>query len=320
MQNRRRNRLFGSAALIVSACVWGFAFIAQHSAAVGQLDAIAFNGLRFVLAAAALAMVYAVFELIHKKRGTKSVPWNKETLIGGVLCGIALYIAANLQQIGIASTTVGKASFITVMYIVFVPVLGLLAGRKPSIFSAYAVALAVVGFYFISIYDEKFTATSGDAFVLFAAMLLAIQILFVDMFARETDPIKLTLVQFVTCALIGIPAMGIVGFPTPAEIGANAWELLYMGIMSAGVGFTLQTIGQKHVDPSVATLMMCLESVFGILGGAIVLHESHSARELAGCLIVLIAVFLAQFEVPHTLLKFDKHKFLTTGGSRSFFG
>lgn len=317
MQTRRRNSFIGSASLIVSASIWGLAFIAQRSAANNRIGAIAFNGMRFVQAAVVLGIVYVVFALIEKKRGIKSVGWNNETLYGGVLCGIALFIAANMQQVGIASTTVGKASFITAMYIVFVPVLGLLTGRKPSILSAGAILLAVVGFALISGIFSGFSLAAGDAYVLLSAVMFAVQILFVDIFAKDTDPIKLTLVQFATCAVISIPAMGIVGFPSAETISANVWELLYMGVLSAGVGFTTQTIGQRYVEPSIATMIMSLEAVIGIFGGTVILHENHTALELAGCVIVLIAVFMAQVELPHTLLRFDKNKFAQTSKRRA---
>lgn len=313
MLKRQTNKsLFGSAMLLICALVWGFAFVAQ-STATEQINAVSFNGIRFAQATLALIVVVFISDLIAKKRGVKPLDFNKETIFGGIVCGAALLLAADIQQYGIAMTTVGKASFITVMYIVMVPIIGLVLMRKrPSALCSYAILLAVAGFYLMCV-NEDFSLTKGDAVILACAFAFSLQIVATDVFSKDTDPLKLTLVQFMTCTALSLPLMGIYGFPTVADVKASMWALLYVGVVSAGIGITLQTVGQKYTEPSVATLLMSLESVVGIFGGIVILHEQYSFKELSGCLLVFIAVFLAEYKLPpRRLLKFERNSYATT--------
>ena len=313
MLNDRKNSFFGSAILMVCALIWGFAFVPQMKA-TNTINFVAFNCLRFVQAAMVLVVFLFVYELVARKWKIPVTRWNMSAVLGGVLGGICLFIATDLQQYGIAYTTVGKASFITAMYIVFVPLLGLLVGRRPHMICWYAILIAFSGFFLLCV-DDDLSIGIGDAYILLCAVLLSLQIAFVDLFCQDADPIKLTLIQFLTCAVLGVPAMAVVGFPCPAEISESALSLLYLGVMSAGVGFTLQTIGQKHTDPSVATLIMSLEAIVGIICGIIFLHEQPSFKELGGCLLVFIGVFLAQMTFPKTMLVFRKEDFAITQSS-----
>ncbi len=315
MLEQRKNSFLGSGILFLCALIWGFAFIPQ-SMALDTIGYVAFNCLRFVQAALILALVIIVWRPIAKKLGKPVVGWNKDSIIGGALAGVALFVATNLQQYGLAYTTVGKASFITAMYIVFVPLLGLLMGKKPTIICCYAILLAIVGFFMLCSTGDL-SVGIGDALLLVCAVLLAMQICFIDLYCANADPLKLTFVQFFVCALLGVPAMALTEFPTIAQIHDSMFSLFYLGVISAGIGFTLQTIGQKHSDPAIATLIMSLESIVGILAGTLILKEHHTILQLSGCLVVFIAVFLAQLTFPQKMLTFDRSAFALTEKIRS---
>lgn len=282
--------------LIVTALIWGFAFSAQSRAAE-YLDAISFNGLRFLLAAATIGVILGVYEFVAFKTGKPRAKWNKSTVMGGLLCGAILFVANNLQQLGIESTTVGKASFITSLYIVIVPVLGILRGKRTRANVWIAVIIAVAGFYTMCI-SENFSLSLGDLLVLLCAFMFSFQISFLDIFIEGNSPVRFTFMQFVGAAALSVPAMAINGFPAAQNINACILPMLYVGVMSAGVAFLLQTAGQKLTPPTTATLLMSLESVFGLLGGMMILGERPTASELAGCAVIFIAVFIAVCE-PH---------------------
>lgn len=307
MLTQNKNKIFGNIMLLSCAIIWGFALVAQRTAS-DTLGPFAFDGLRFFLATAVLIITLIISEFANKKRGSKSVSWNKSTVFGGILCGIALFFGNNLQQIGVAQTSVGKASFITAIYIVIVPLLGLLMRRRPSLKSCYAIIIALIGFYLMCM-NGTAGFNVGDTAVLGSAFMISFQIVFVDIFVLECDPIKLTLVQFITASVMSVPAMAIEGFPSVASINANIIAVLYVGILSAGVAFTLQTAGQRYTAPSTATLIMSLESAIGMLGGILILHESYTVRELLGCLLVFVSVFIAQFSIPKRFLKADRSTF-----------
>ena len=299
-----KKKLFGVLILTLCAFIWGFAFVAQSNAA-NTLSAVAFSGMRFVFSFVGLSIVYVIYLAVNKKHGVRLLPWSLQTIVGGVLCGIALYFAMLCQQLGIAHTTVSKTSFITAMYIVIVPLVGVAARQKPGTFSIPAIIIAVLGFYFMCI-TENLKVTVGDALVLMCAAMYSMQILFIGIYVKYCDPVRLTLVQFATTAVMGIIGMAIAGFPSGVSIKDTIIEILYLGILSGTIGFTLQTAGQKHVAPSVATLIMSMEAVVGLVGGVIFLHQIPSPREILGCILVLFAVVLAQYEIKKTFLEFKK--------------
>ena len=309
MQSKRP--LLGNILLLSCALVWGFAFAFQRSAATSGIHAIAYNGLRFILASGFLTLFLIVYQLIGKKRGVKITPWNKSTVIGGILCGISLFLASNLQQYGMETTTAGKAGFITALYIVIVPIFGLLAGKKIGVLSRFAIPVAIAGFWLMCSVGDGGIG-KGELLGLASTVFFALQILFIDIFGQDSDPIKITLTQFLTCSVISICGMGVVGFPTSAEVSESMVSLLYVGLCSAGIGYTLQTAGQKYTEPSVAALIMSLESVVGVIGGVLILHESHDIVEMLGCTLVFIAVILAQLEIPQKFLRFEKQRFAIT--------
>ena len=296
--------------LLLCALVWGFAFAFQRSSA-SVINPIAYNGLRFIMASGVVFLFLVVYQLINKKKGIKITPWNVNTIVGGMICGLVLFLASNLQQYGMIYTTAGRAGFITALYIVLVPVFGLLARKKIGVLSRFAIPVAIAGFWLMCSTGEGGIG-KGDLLELASTVFFALQILFIDIFGQESDPIKLTLVQFLTCSVISICGMGVVGFPSPEVISKSIISLLYVGICSAGIGYTLQTVGQKYTEPSVAALIMSLESVVGIIGGVIILHEVHTTVELLGCALVFVAVILAQLSFSPKFLSFDKQQFALT--------
>ncbi len=302
-----KNKIIGVALLSLCALIWGFAFVAQSNV-TDTLSAFAFCGLRFSFSFAGLAVVAIIYGICNKRFHYHAIPWNFQTIIGGIVCGIALYFAMLCQQLGIEFTSVGKTSFITAMYIVFVPIIGIAARQKPPVFSIPAILIAVLGFYFMCI-TGRFSVTIGDLLVLMCAGMYSMQILLIGLYVKVCDPIRLTLVQFASAAVVGIVFMAITGMPTGLAIKNSIWEILYLGLLSGTIGFTMQTAGQKSVPSSVATLIMSMEAVVGLVGGVIFLHQIPTAREVLGCMFVLVAVVLAQFETHKTFLTFRKNSY-----------
>lgn len=307
MVKQKSHNLTGILFCSLCALVWGFAFIAQQKAS-SDVPTFTFNGLRFSLAVVTIGIFILVNTAIDKKKGTKRTGWNKSTLVGGALCGLSLFVANNLQQYAIAHTSIGKTGFITALYIVFVPLFNVLLRRRIPTNGKFAIVFAVLGFYIMCI-DGDSGLTYADALLLLCAIMFSLQIMFIDVFVSDADPLKLTFVQFVVASILSLPAMAIEGFPPASAIGANIIPILYVGIMSAGVGFTFQTVGQKYAPPELATLIMSLESVIAFIGGVAFLHESYSTKEFVGCIIVLLSVYLAQINVPHTMLRANHSKY-----------
>lgn len=308
-QKKSSHNLIGIFFVSMCAFIWGFAFLAQRSAS-SDVPVFTFNGFRFALAVVTIGIMILVNMLVDKKRGTTRKGWNKATLIGGTLCGICLFIANNLQQYGIAHTSLGKAGFITALYIVIVPLLSVLIRKRISLHSWIAVALGMIGFTLMCMGDgASFVFNEADFVLLLCAIGFSMQIIFIDVYVGDTDPFKLTFVQFFVAAVLSLPAMAIEGFPPVEMIGNNIWSILYVGIFSAGIGFTFQTIGQKYATPELATLIMSMESVISLIAGVAILHEPCSTLEFLGCMVVMLAVFIAQFYVPHTMLKPNYSKY-----------
>ena len=308
-QKKSSHNLIGIFFVSMCALIWGFAFLAQRSAS-SDVPVFTFNGFRFVLAVVTIGIMILVNMLIDKKRGTTRKGWNKSTLIGGTLCGICLFIANNLQQYGVAHTSLGKAGFITALYIVIVPLLSVLVRKRISAHSWIAVALGMVGFTLMCMGNgTSFVFNEADFMLLLCAIGFSMQIIFIDLYVGDTDPFKLTFVQFLVAAVLSLPAMAIEGFPPIEAIGNNIWSILYVGIFSAGIGFTFQTIGQKYATPELATLIMSMESVISLIAGVAILHEPCSTTEFVGCMVVMLAVFVAQLYVPHTMLKPNYSKY-----------
>ena len=214
-------------------------------------------------------------------------------LAGGICCGLALFVASNLQQIGIQYTTVGKAGFITALYIVMVPVFGIFLKKRAGIRVWVSVALAVAGLYLLCITD-RLALGKGDILVLLCAVVFAVHILVVDHFSAKADGVRMSCIQFLVCGLLSGVCMLIMERPEMPLI-LQAWQpILYAGVFSCGVGYTLQIVGQKGTDPTVASLILSLESVVSVLAGWLLLGQRLSVRELGGCALMFAAILLAQ--------------------------
>lgn len=310
MSNDMKNNkstFIGIIILVLTAFIWGFAFVAQKYSA-GHINAISMSGLRYIIATVVLGITVLISDLLRKKKGMPAVKYTKETLVGGVVCGAVLFVATLLQQAGIEQTTSGKAGFITTLYIVMVPLINLLVRKRTSKRTSFAIYVALVGFVLMCL-NEGLSVSNGDAIVLYSAICFGFHIVFVDRYCKNTDTQKLTFLQFATCAILGIPSMAINGFPTWQVIGASIVPILYIGVLSSGLAYTLQVVGQKRVESSIATLIMSLESVVALIGGMMILDEQITWKELIGCILVLVAVFVAQNERRNKELKLYKSKF-----------
>lgn len=279
--------------LLLTAFIWGSAFVAQ-SVGMDYLGPFTFNSIRSIMGGITLLPVIFIRK---RKAGTKGEDRHtgdrKTLIIGGLCCGIALAAASSLQQIGIMYTTAGKAGFITALYILIVPILGLFLGKSPGIRVWFGVALAVAGMYFLCITDGL-SISRGDLLVFLCAIVFSVHILVIDYFAPKVDGVCLSCIQFfVSGILCGIP-MFVSEQPMNSQVTAAWMPLIYAGVLSSGVAYTLQIIAQKNTDPTVACLLLSLESVFSALTGWVILGEQMSGRELFGCALMFTAVILAQ--------------------------
>lgn len=280
--------------LFLTAFIWGTAFVAQ-SVGTDYIGPFTFNCVRSLIGGVVLIpCIWFLGKITPQEKKSAQKPGELKTLVtGGILCGVLLCLASNFQQMGITYTTVGKAGFITAFYIIIVPILGLFLKKKcgPAIW--LGVVLALTGLYFLCITDG-FSIGKGDILVLICAILFSFHILVVDHFTELTDGVKMSCIQFFVCGILsGIP-MFLFENPRISEIVA-AWQpILYAGVLSCGVGYTLQIVGQKGINPTVASLILSLESVISVLAGMVVLDQQLSKREAAGCVLMFCAIILAQ--------------------------
>ena len=304
---------------ILAALIWGTAFVAQDLCA-DVIDTLSFNAARSYIAVVVLLVIIFIFDKLKKDK-VELTPAEKkkarrDLLVGGFCCGTALAVASNFQQAGIAAgTEAGKAGFLTALYVVLVPLFGLFFRRKVSLPVWIAVALSVASLYLLCIKGE-FTLAMGDLLVLVCAVCFAIHILVIDHFTAKVDGIKLSCVQFfvaavwatlakLVCAILGANGIGdtsvvtsIFAMPDWAGIWACILPILYVGVFSSGVAYTLQILAQKDSNPTVVTILLSLESVFAVIAGAIILQQQMTGREYLGCVLMLIAVILAQIPNP----------------------
>ena len=271
--------------LLLAAFVWGVAFVAQKSG-LGALSPFAFNGYRFLLG----GLVLLPLALARRKRDAVA---DRGLWLGGLICGVCLFVASSAQQIGLQWTTAGKAGFLTALYVVIVPLLAALAGRRVRPILWLCIALAVAGLHLLCL-DGPFSLASvnrGDVWELACALAFAVHILAIDRFAPHVDGIRLSCMQFFVCGLLSLPFSGI---PSPSALMAAWLPLCYTGILSCGLAYTLQAVAQKDTSPMVASLIMCLESLFALLAGTVILREPVSLREAFGAALLLAALILAQ--------------------------
>lgn len=282
--------------LLLTATIWGVAFVSQ-SVGMDYVGPFTFNAVRSLIGAAVLIPCIALLKKMSKREEAQEELHKKEdkrTLLkGGICCGVILAAASSFQQFGIMHTTVGKAGFITAMYIILVPLLGIFFKKKVGIRVGISVAAAVAGLYLLCM-TESFRLEAGDTLVLICALIFSVHIMVIDHFSPLADGVKMSCIQFLTCGVLCGICMFLFEKPSISMILA-AWKpILYAGVMSCGVGYTLQIVGQRGMNPTVASLIMSLESVISVLAGFVLLGEVLSRRELFGCVLMFAAIILAQ--------------------------
>ncbi|MBQ3231985.1 MAG: DMT family transporter [Clostridia bacterium] len=295
----------GSVILLLAALAWGSAFVAQ-SLGSDSVRPFTFNAARSLLGALVLVPVFLTFDRVNKKPKKSG---GKTLLIGGILCGVLLFMACNLQQFAISyvdtagktaeeletieKANIGKVAFLTALYIVLVPVFGVFMKKKAGVQVWLGVLIALIGMYFLSI-KPGFTISGGDIYAFLCAFAFALQIIVVDEVVDKVDPIRLSCLQFLVCGILSSVCAAIFDKPALSDI-LNAWApILYMGVVSSGIAYTLQIIGQSRCNSVVASLVMSMESVFSALFGFLILHQAMLGREIAGCVLMLFAIVLAQ--------------------------
>lgn len=294
-------KYLSSLMLLAAAMIWGFAFSAQKSAE--SVPPFTLGAARSLVAGVFLLLLIPVFDklrhtdrrLISKKR---ILDFNRRELIGGAICGTVLVTATFFQQLGMASgADASKASFITALYVVLVPIYALAIKRKAPANVWISVAIAVVGFYFLCIKND-FSIELADLIVCACSLIFPIHILAIDHFSPKCDGVRLSCIQFFVGTIVNAILAIITEMPVNfANVWQNLMPILFLGIMSSGVAYTLQILGQNGVNPAAASIIMSLESVFGVIGAAIVLKEKMSVREYVGAAIVFVAVILSQLDI-----------------------
>lgn len=294
--------------LFMAALVWGMAFVSQK-AGMDSMGPLTFNGSRNLIGAAVLVPVILILRGRVPKAERKPLPL-RTTIIGGIACGLALTVASTLQQYGLTMTTVGKGGFITTLYIILTPILGLFLHRKVPGAVWAAVALAVVGMYLLCFTGDSFTISLGDLLVLGSALVFSVHILVIDRFSPLTDGVVLSCIQFFVCGVISTVAAFIFEEPSWGQLADGIIPVLYAGVLSCGVGYTLQIVGQKGVDPTAAALILSMESVVAAVSGYIAgatgllaTDQTLTPRQIAGCAIVFAAVIIVQLPWDRILRK-----------------
>ena len=317
----KKKQYLGNALLLFTGMIWGSGFVGQRLGMETEVGPITFNAARMLLAGIFISLVVAVMALIErgKKGAIKSGISPRErarerqqavrtaedkydrrryTIIGGICCGAMLAAGATFQQAGIVYTEAGKAGFITAMYILLVPIINFLFFRKKNTWIVwFAVAIGVVGMYFLCAQEGLFFS-KGDLLMLACALFFSFHILCCDYFVQRGDAVRISAIQFFTCALISGIIAQIVEHPTWEQTCTAVLPILYLGIVSGGIGFTLQIVGQQFTEPTIASLLMSTESVFAVIFGAVFLHEYMNGREMVGCLLIFAAIILAQLPIP----------------------
>lgn len=287
--------LRGNLLLVLTAFIWGVSFVAQ-TVGMEHVGPYTFNASRFLLGGLVLLpLVRRNYVRSRQEHGPMTLPQRKAVLYGGLACGLAIFVASTLQQLGMQTTAPGKAGFITALYIIIVPLLGLLLGKKPPVLVWVGVALATGGMALLCLTDGLSVAR-GDLLVFLCAISFSFHILIIDYFSPKADGVTLSCIQFFISGLLSLVLTLIFEQPTLAQL-LDAWvPIAYSGILSCGVAYTLQIVAQKKTDPTVASLILSLESVFAVLGGGVLLHQWLSLRELFGCLLTFAAIILAQLD------------------------
>ena len=296
-----KKKIGSTFALLTATILWGSAFASQNMA-MNYMQPFAFQAIRCLIAVVGMLPVIAVFDKLHNQGPGFWRRWADPTLWkAGLLCGIPLFLACNLQQVALVDTDAGKAGFLTAMYILFVPIIGLFRKQKMGWTVPVSVIIAAFGLYFLSC-TQGFRISIGDLLLLGCAVMFAVQITFIDIFAGKQDALRLNAIQGLTCAVLSAFVMIIFEpLPSPDSIAACSLPLLHVGFLSMGVAYGLQIIGQKNMEPTGASLIMSLESVFAAIFGILILKEQMSPREAVGCLLLFTAVILSQIPIKHKI-------------------
>lgn len=293
----KNKKTLGNILLILAAMIWGMAFAWQR-VGMESIEPITFIAARMALSAVLVGLIAVIFDKKERHSNRHSAQEQKEinrnSIMGGIFCGLFLTFSSIFQQFGLVYTTAGKAGFITAMYMLFVPIISFVLFKKRNPLRVWlAVIIGIVGMYLLCV-TESFALTKGDALVLVCAFLFSGHILCCDYFVKKGNPIKISAVQFVTATVISTIFAFIFETPTVDKIISAAVPILYCGIMSGGVGYTLQIIAQGFTNPTIASLLMSLESVFAVVGGALILNEKMTLQETLGCVIMFAAIILVQ--------------------------
>lgn len=288
--------------LLLAAFIWGSAFVAQKSG-MSYIGPLTFSAVRSLLAAVFLGLLVFAQDRLKAEKGSensrsgffpKAKDEKKHMLLGGLCCGCILFTASILQQFGLVTVSAGKTGFITALYLVLVPIFGLAIGKKPRPIHIVCVPLALAGLWLLTMKGAGLQIGAGEILNFFSAIGFAWHILCVDHFAQDIDGIKLSFMQFTVCTVLSFAGMFIFEEPDPSAIMSCFGSIAYAGILSSGIAFTFQILAQKNIEPTVACLLMSLESVFSVLSGWLILNEHMSPRELTGCAIMFFAVILSQ--------------------------
>ncbi|MCH5197686.1 MAG: DMT family transporter [Oscillospiraceae bacterium] len=296
----KKTQFRGIIILFAAAFIWGSSFVAQ-SIGMEIIEAFTYNGIRTLMGAAVLLPIVASKEikelrsaLPEKRKDIKRK--NLSQWKYGVLPGLALCVASNFQQFAFIYSTPGKIAFITALYMLFVPIIELFLGKRAPKLMWICVAAGAAGLYFLSLPSGQFTGLNlGDVLSLICAVFFAVHIILIDRYSADIDPVKLSFMQFTTSGVISCVLMFIFETPNTEAINSAILPLLYSGLLSCGIAYTFQIIGQKHTEPTLASLIMCMESVFGVLSAAVVLHQIPTSREVSGCVLMFAAIIAAQF-------------------------
>ena len=285
---------------LIATVIWGLAFIAQKAATL--IPPFTVGAIRSLLASLFLLALIPIMDRVsgngrHLFDGKIALNFNKRELVGGLVLGVIITVATAFQQYGLGEgTDAGKAAFITAIYVVVVPIFSAITGKKPGLLPIISIPVAMFGFYLLCIQDN-FSLNASDLLVLVCAVIFAGHIIAVDRFSPGCDGVRMSFLQFfVSFILNSILALIIEGTVDMKTIGSAIGSLLFLGIMSSGVAYTLQIIGQKDADPTIASMILSLESVFGVIGGTVLLNERMTNREIIGCVIVFSAVLMAQID------------------------
>jgi len=312
---KKETNVKGIVFLVITAVVWGFAFVAQ-TVSSDHISSFLYNAIRFTLGTLSLIPVICLFE-----KNADDPAIRKTTLLAGIVCGAVLFSASSLQQLGIAlfnaagySDSSGRAGFLTALYMVIVPIIGLFMKKCPGIFTWFGVLFAAVGLFFISV-SENFTISTEDLVVIGCAVLFAVHIIVIDKFGDRMYSLRFAMIQFAVCALlsavfqIGGQVLGLIEANTLADVRMSLIPILYGGLMSVGVAYTCQILGQKNTEPALASVILSTEAMFSAIGGALILQERMTTRGYLGCALIFIGILLTQIRFP------KKYRFPTYAGN-----